>query len=250
MDRVWASAFPQGQPNMQHPLLAGQSPQVASMIYSLGPEAALPVLAKSALERRQLEFKTAGDQAFIFDPRTGQSVQVPGSQQKAPAGYRWAENGQLEAIPGGPGEHIASQTAGQLAIMRTAQQGLPAARTFFTRPWGSGETVRNAIGGSVVAPEYDRHRRTVRLAVEGSLRAMTGAAAPQQEVDQYMEMFMPKVTDPPQIAAQKLDLLAQFMTNAEEIITRGRRQAGQQQPPRQSTRLRYDPATGELVNAN
>lgn len=88
MDRVWGEAFPGGQPNLQHPLLAGQTPQVAAMIAGLGPEAAIPMLAKSAMERRQLEFKTAGDQAFIFDPRTGQSMPVPGAQPRPPEAIR------------------------------------------------------------------------------------------------------------------------------------------------------------------
>jgi hypothetical protein len=238
MDRIWAEAFPGGQPNMQHPLLAGQSPQVAAMIAGLGPDAALPLLAQTAMKGGQWELKDAAGQPVLFNPRgpngAPQIVPIPGMQGgKPPAGYRWAEGrpGQLEPIPGGPGEHIAAEVAGRLAIMRTAKPGLPAAREFFTRRWGAGESARNAIGGAVVAPEYDRHRRTVRLAVEGSLRAMTGAAAPQQEVDQYMEMFMPRVTDPPQIARQKLDMLEQFMSNAEEIVTRGRRAAGSEAQP-------------------
>lgn len=252
MDRIWGEAFPNGQPNLQHPLLAGQSPQVAAMIAGLGPEAALPLLAKSAMERRQLELKDIGGQGVIFNPTTGATMAVPGTQGgKPPAGYRWAEGqpGQLEPIPGGPGEHIAAEVAGRLAIMRTAKPGMAAAREFFTRRWGPGEIARNTMGGGMIAPEYDRHRRTVRLAVEGSLRAMTGAAAPESEVRQYMEMFMPKVTDPPEIARQKLGLLDQFMTNAEEVVTRGRRPAGGQQP-QQGQRRRYDPATGELSNAN
>ncbi|HTO28611.1 MAG TPA: lysozyme, partial [Devosia sp.] len=88
MDRIWGEAFPNGQPNMQHPLLAGQQPNVATMIAGLGPEQAIPLLARSAMERRQLEFKTAGDQAFIFDPRTGQSMPVPGSNPKPPEAIR------------------------------------------------------------------------------------------------------------------------------------------------------------------
>jgi hypothetical protein len=88
MERVWSEAFPGGQPNMGHPLLTGQSPQVAAMIAALGPEAAIPMLAKSAMERRQLEFKTVGDQAFLFDPRTGATVPVPGVQPKPPEAIR------------------------------------------------------------------------------------------------------------------------------------------------------------------
>jgi hypothetical protein len=40
------------------------------------------------MERRQLEFKTVGDQAFLFDPRTGATVPVPGVQPKPPEAIR------------------------------------------------------------------------------------------------------------------------------------------------------------------
>lgn len=247
MDRIWAQAFPNGQPNMEHPLLTGQSRAVAAMVHALGPETALPLLARSAMERRQLELKDIGGTPYLFDPRTGRVEQVPGSQGRAPPGFRWAEGqpGRLEPIPGGPGEHIASEVAGRLAMIRTARPQMEEVRRFFTRQWGVGETARNAVGGSVVAPEYDRARRVVRLAIEGSLRAMTGAAAPQSEVDQYMGMFMPSVVDPPETARQKLDLLERFMTNAEEIVTRGRR-SGNTTTGGQDRVRTYNPQTNQL----
>ncbi|HEY7690471.1 MAG TPA: M15 family metallopeptidase [Dongiaceae bacterium] len=230
MDRIWGEAFPGGQPNMQHPLLTGQTPQVAAMIAGLGPEAALPLLAKSAMERRQLELKDIGGQGVIFDPRTGATMQVPGmpSGGKPPSGYRWAGNGQLEPIPGGPGEHIAGEQAGKLAMMRTAQAHFGQARDYFLNRFNAGEAGRHVIGGAVLAPDYNQGRRTIQLAVEGALRAVSGAAAPEAEVQRLTDFFTPRAFDPIAVRKQKMDMLAEFMRNHEEIVTRGRRPAGPQ----------------------
>jgi hypothetical protein len=234
MDRIWAEAFPGGQPNMQHPLLTGQSPQVAAMIAGMGPEAALPLLARSAMERRQLELKDIGGQGVIFDPRTGQVSPVPGTQGgKPPAGYRWAEGrpGQLEPIPGGPAEHITGEIAGRLALMQTARGHFREARNYFLNQLNLGEAGRHAIGGAMLAPQYNQAKRTIRLAVEGALRAATGANAPEPEVDRFTEFFTPHVTDPPEVRRQKLSMLEEFMRNNEEIVTRGRRAAGSEAQP-------------------
>jgi hypothetical protein len=43
MDKAWAEAFPNGQPNAQHPLLQGMPPEMASTIFAMGPEEGLPL---------------------------------------------------------------------------------------------------------------------------------------------------------------------------------------------------------------
>lgn len=102
-------------------------------------------------------------------------------------------------------------------MIQTARSNFAEARTLFERSWSMGERLGNATGVAWIAQDYDRARRTVRLAVEATLRAMTGAAAPESEVTNYMDMFMPARTDPVATARQKLLLLETFMRRFESL---------------------------------
>lgn len=171
---------------------------------------------------------------------------------QAPSGYRWSADGtRLEAIPGGPATHIAADVSGRLAMIETARRDLPKARQIFTQPWGVTGMVSQAILPEAVSEfsaQVGQARRTITSAIEAALRAMTGAAAPESEVQRYEDLFMPKATDPPQVVQQKLDALDRFLTNAVEIATRGRRTEEPSQAPQQTTRprLRFNPDTQEL----
>jgi hypothetical protein len=196
------------------------------------------------------QLQGVGDTPYILDRQTGQATQLSGSGGggRAPAGFRWSDDrSRLEAIPGGPGEHIAAEAAGRLAMMNTARASFGQARQLFERNWTMGERARAATGRAWLAPEYDQARRTVRAAVEGALRAMTGAAAPQQEVDSYMGMFMPSITDPVEVARQKLDMLERYMQQVESLVTRGRGGPSGPGGPGGPGRVRtYNPQTGQL----
>lgn len=153
---------------------------------------------------------------------------------KPPSGFEWVDprdrSKGLRAIPGGPGEHISSEVAGRLALMETAAEGVKDARKVFERRWGltgaaqSGAANLPLIGDVAwISGDIGRAQRAVRIAVEAALRAMTGAAAPEQEVARYVAMFTPGVNDTRESTKQKLDALETFMTKAREIATRGRR---------------------------
>src|SRR5678809_154744 len=223
MDRIWGEAFPNGQPNMQHPLVRGLDPRVAQMIASMGPEQALPMLAQSAMKPGSFDIQDG----FLVNKQTGQVIALQGGG-KPPSGFQWAPGGQqLEPIPGGPGEHIAADQAGKLAVMRTAQNHFQSARSYFLgSQFGPGAAIGHAVGGAVLSPQYDQAARTVKLAVEGALRAVSGAAAPEAEVKRLTDFFTPRAFDPPEVRRQKMDMLQEFMRNHEEAVTRGRRAAG------------------------
>jgi hypothetical protein len=223
MDRVWAEAFPGGNPNMQHPLLAGQTPQVAALLYSMGAESALPLLARSAMDRRQFGFTEAGGQLYVTDPRSGQAVPVPGSRPAAASGFRWTEDGtRQEPIPGGPGEQIPADLAGRVALSQTAQPRLAGARDFYLNRMTVGESARHAIGGAMLAPGYRQAQLVADLAIETAIRAASGANAPEAEVQRYINQFTPRVTDPMEVRRMKLDMLDDFLRNYQAAATRGR----------------------------
>lgn len=146
-------------------------------------------------------------------------------QPKAPPGYEWAAGGQkeLKPIPGGPESKIPSETAGRLAMMDTAASDFAKARAELERPYGVGVgSLPDRAASAAGVGDIGRAQRTIRLAVEATLRAMTGAAAPEQEVSRYADMFTPNQFDKPETAKQKLDYLESFMRNAKGTILQGR----------------------------
>lgn len=165
---------------------------------------------------------------------------------KPPSGYNWNEDGSLSAIPGGPATKIPAADAAKIAALQTAEKSFEDAKSFYEKSdfvdRGNQMLNRGKAG---------RAERTVRLAVESALRAMTGAAAPDSEVESYMNLFGPSAWDTPATARDKLDRLQDFLANLRANIEQGRGPAlgaptqVDGMPP-QTQRLRYNPETGEL----
>jgi len=103
--QIFGNVFPNGTPDMNHPLLKGMTPQTAQIIYSLGPDAGLPLLGQYAVSDakaradldRKLELATRADQ--MFGGGAGPRAAAPGApapQSAAPA----PTVGPPQAIPG------------------------------------------------------------------------------------------------------------------------------------------------------
>lgn len=179
------------------------------------------------------EFETVdGKVPYQWDANSKKWVPVPGvatgkQPEKPPAGYAWKDPKDptkgLDPIAGGPATHLPAETAGRIAMMETAQKELPSARDILMKERGAlGQYPGAALQYTTGIGEVGRAKRSVRIGIEATLRAMTGAAAPQSEVDRYEDMFLPKPTDNPETAKQKLDLLDNFMTSARSSVTQGR----------------------------
>lgn len=175
-------------------------------------------------------------QKAIIDPNTGAYKTIGGASsgdEKPPSGFEWADPADhskgLKAIAGGPATHMTAEMSGKLALMEASQKGINATKSVLLQPWGlvgAGQSLASKLPfvGDIATLSGDIGiaSRNVRAGVEATLRVMTGAAAPEQEVQRYMQMFMPGVNDTKDSAQQKLDLLDQFMNNARELVTRGR----------------------------
>lgn len=156
----------------------------------------------------------------------GQTV-ATGGPEKPPAGYEYVDpkdpSKGLKGIAGGPATHLPAETAGRLAIMEAASADLPNARKVLMEGRGpQGTGLSGTVASYSNVGETGRAQRTVRAAIEGALRAMTGANAPEPEVKRYENMFMPSPFDSPETAKQKLDLLDSFISNARRMVTQGR----------------------------
>ena len=222
---------------------------IRRLLTSRNPQAiqyGLQLYSALAKPTADYDFQASEGSLYRVNKRTGEAQLVSGTGQgKPPPGYRATPNGGLEPIPGGPAEHLPGDMSGRLAMMQTARTNFAQARQYLVNQMGIRSAIGNALPfGAAISPQYDTARRQVQVAVESALRVMTGAAAPESEVKQYMDMFMPRATDPPQVRTQKLNLLEGFMSNAEEIATRGHRPAGA--PAGQGRVRTYNPQTGEL----
>jgi hypothetical protein len=155
--------------------------------------------------------------------------QIGASAGKPPSGYRYSQDGQsLEAIPGGPATKLGGDMVGRVAALQTAKENFDAVREFYlggTREDGTvveGQGTMDRINQLANRGTAGRVERNVSLAIEAALRAMTGAAAPESEVQNYVNIFGPSALDTPATIKDKLDRLESFMANVEANIAQGR----------------------------
>jgi hypothetical protein len=87
--------------------------------------------------------------------------------------------------------------------------------------------------GGVPFTEGRQARQQMQRGIEAILRAMTGAAAPESEVDRYMGMFFPSPTDSDAAAVEKLETARRWVDGIKGQMRVGRPQlqGGGEIPP-------------------
>jgi hypothetical protein len=75
--------------------------------------------------------------------------------------------------------------------------------------------------GNIPLTQGREARQAIRRAVEIILRQRTGAAAPQQEVDNYAAMFSPSALDNDSAARTKMDRLKAFFQDSRRYSSSG-----------------------------
>ena len=104
------------------------------------------------------------------------------------------------------------------------------------------------VGEKTGSFEIGRQRRNIRYGIEAALRAATGAAAPETEVERYTDMYAPSITDSYATRKQKIEALDRFITTYEEAATRGHggKPASKPAAPSAGGIRRYNPETGKI----
>jgi hypothetical protein len=159
----------------------------------------------------------------FVDPKTKKRTTV---RQDSAAADALVEDGAV------PSKNISAETAGRFGLIKTGLDNLKKARQVFLqidpktgkrREGAGGVTtfIGETIQTQLSAGEIGRAQRAVRVAVEGALRAATGAAAPETEVQRALDQFMPNPTDGIETRTQKLDLLEQFLRNTQTALIEG-----------------------------
>lgn len=153
-------------------------------------------------------------------PEALAGVQAEGA--KLPTGFRRTNPddplSDLEPIPGGPGTQLSPEVAAKAGLIETGLAGLADATKLFTKDFGA--TTR--LGTITGFGETGRAMRTITLAVEAALRAVSGAGVPETEVTRFRQIFSPIANDSVKTAKSKLNRLSKTLTNIQKFIFRGR----------------------------
>lgn len=142
----------------------------------------------------------------------------------APAGYRWnADNTGLEPIPGGPAEKLPAELAARVGLAETVLD-----------PKQSAGLVKDIEGGAATGPVdyltglagYGRSgeiRRDLLSGTDALRRMLTGAGMNMNEAAEYTERYLPRMTDNAAILADKVKQLQSELSTIRDVVQRGRK---------------------------
>ena len=171
------------------------------------------------------------------ESRALRSTIASSAKEKPPAGYRFKEDGTLEAIPGGPAASKTGEkplTEGQakgtlyLGQMRSASDELdklPATSPAAVAAAGSTYTNWAAPAGAQKVAQLQNQW------AEAFLRAKTGAAATESEVALNRRTFFPVVGDSDAVIKQKARMRKQAEKDMESVAGPGAQRASSPTKP-------------------
>lgn len=153
--------------------------------------------------------------------------------EKPPSGYRYRTDqpGVLEAIPGGPGEKIASETAARVGLTKSfldeindttdAQGNLkPGLRSRITSGEMTGGIFNPAMAWAGLGTQAEV-RRKVDSGADALLRALTGAGMNLTEAQDYTRRYRFSPRDTVGQSLSKLDQLERELKYTMTEVTRG-----------------------------
>lgn len=141
---------------------------------------------------------------------------------KPPTGYQFKEDGTLTPIPGGPAEKLSPEAAAKSAQVDNAKANIPKIRELLA------DKYPGPIDFALNRGDVGEGKRLVKSSIEAYLRATSGAAVPEQEVERAAELYLPNPTDTQETRARKVDQLERFLSGIDTNMALGR---GEQTTP-------------------
>jgi hypothetical protein len=187
--------------------------KAASIVGQFDPELGMRTAAYAQKDTLSPYQSGMLDVAKDRESRLAQAPEVTPAQQRAleiqEERLRLAKEG---------ASRLPQNTIGGVAMIDSADKELNADnRAILTRDWSASEMAQSVAKMGDVG----RAQRAVRSKVEAALRLMTGAAAPEQEVKRYIDLYMPSPMDSVETKKQKLRLLDEFGANAKKNSLQG-----------------------------
>jgi len=140
---------------------------------------------------------------------------------RVPSGFRQTKDGNLEPIPGGPKARQTPEQAGKTQQLEQAKAEVEAFAKGIIRHDGSVDfaNVAKLVKLPFFAPgipfsEGRKLRTLFSDATEARLRAETGAAATESEINRLRDRFIPRITDTSETIRLKIRLLRDFLNGA------------------------------------
>jgi len=175
--------------------------------------------------------------------------QAQGSGGKAPAGYRWTQDGSLEAIPGGPATKGATATEGErkaatlLMRMQGSQAQLdealkdaPGAATPSLLTQGLRGVGAEAAANTATGQNRQRVEAAQLDMLDAALTLGTGAAYTKEQLEGYRRSYFPQIGDAPETVKDKKARL-------DNVIEAAKIAAGRSAPPKPTITLNDIQAT-------
>jgi hypothetical protein len=152
-----------------------------------------------------------------------ETANVGNKLDKAPAGYRYVQDGSLEAIPGGPAGKLTAESAGKVALIKQGEMDVNRFKGLITNSDGSFNRKKLAAMDVPFGVAGSRQEKsTLFNAVNARLRLESGAAVPEAEVRRAMSTFAPSALDSDPTINSKLERMNEFFGLAKEEIGQGR----------------------------
>lgn len=179
--------------------------------------------------------------ASVAVQKRGQDIQAATAAKtnaKAPPGYRWAANGTLEPIPGGPASKAATSTEGErkaaTLLMRLQGSEKQLEEALATDPsaakpgfvaQGLRSLGAETLANSAAVGEARQRVEAAQLDIlDSALTLGTGAAYTREQLESYRKSYFPQLGDSPKTVADKHARLQNVIEAAK--IAAGRAAAG------------------------
>lgn len=144
------------------------------------------------------------------EPYVGPDGEVVMPQQKAPSGYRYNTQGNLEAIPGGPGDKTMqpmNEYQGKAALfadrLANSDQLINRLGSVGADPKQAAKASVPLIGNYLVSDDYQQYEQSKRDFLNAILRQESGAAIGKNEFESGEKQYFPQPGDSPETIKQK-----------------------------------------------
>lgn len=125
----------------------------------------------------------------------------------------------ITPIPGGPKDNLTSENAAKTQMLQTAQKAFKGTRSLIFDKKGGLDRI-NLFNAQFNTPFTDgrKLRNKMEFGIQAITRLETGAAMPENEVENTRTRFMPTIGDTVEIANTKLQMFEDFLGGTLKLI--------------------------------